>query len=89
LKEDLEKMDENQDNGGNVKKEPKITVGIMDWQTEVSGRLDGNFRGDGFDPVSGWFSGKATVGMIILSDESHREIIHSLWIRFIPNFLAG
>ena len=57
-----------------MKHQPKITVGIMDWQAEVSGHLDGNFRGDGFGPVSGRFSAKATAGMIVLSDEAHREI---------------
>jgi len=37
------------------KNQPKITVGIMDRQTEVFGRLDGKFLGDGFGPVSGLF----------------------------------
>ena len=60
-----------------MKNEPKITVGIMDRQTEVSGRLDGNFLGDGFGPVSGRFSAKATAGMIVLTEEAHREICRS------------
>ncbi|MGA2466772.1 MAG: hypothetical protein ABSH06_20785 [Thermodesulfobacteriota bacterium] len=51
-----------------MKNQPKITVGIMDRQTEVFGRLDGNFNGDGFGPVSGWFS-------------AHREIARSPSIR--------
>ena len=53
----------------------------MDRQAEVFGRLDGNFRGDGFGPVSGRFSAKATAGMIVLSDEAHREIARSPLIR--------
>jgi SpoIID/LytB domain protein len=64
-----------------MKNEPKITVGIMDRQTEVSGRLDGNFLGDGFGPVSGRFSAKATAGMIVLTEEAHREICRSKLIR--------
>ena len=51
-----------------VKDQPKITVGIMDRQTEVTGRLDGNFMGDGLASVSGWFSAKADAGMIVLTD---------------------
>jgi len=69
---------------GFVKYQPKITVGIMDRQTEFSGRLDGNFRGDGFGPASGRFSAKATPGMIVLNDEAHREIARSPLIRLIP-----
>ena len=69
---------------GSVKNQPKITVGIMDRQTEVSGRLDGNFRGDGFGPVSGRFSAKAEGGMIVLMDETHREIYRSPSIRLTP-----
>jgi SpoIID/LytB domain protein len=57
-----------------VKNQPKITVGIMDRQAEVTGSLNGNFRGDGFGPVSGRFSAKAISGMAILSDEAHLEI---------------
>jgi SpoIID/LytB domain protein len=60
-----------------MKRQPNITVGIMDRQTEVSGRIDGSFRGDGFGPVSGPFSGKAEAGMIVLFDEAHREICRS------------
>ena len=53
----------------------------MDRQTEVTGRLDGNFHGDGFGPVSGRFSAKAEAGMIVLTDEAHREIARSPSIR--------
>ena len=53
----------------------------MDRQTEVFGRLDGDFHGDGFGPVSGRFSAKAMAGMIVLFDESHREICRSPSIR--------
>ena len=64
-----------------MKDQPKITVGVMDRQNEVTGRLDGNFCGEGFGPVSGLFSAKAEAGMIVLSDEAHREICHSPSIR--------
>jgi stage II sporulation protein D len=46
----------------------------MDRQTEVNGRLDGNFRGEGFGPVSGRFSAKVEAGRIVLLGEVHREI---------------
>jgi len=49
----------------------------MDRQTEVNGRLDGSFRGDGFGLVSGRFSGKATARMIVLFNQTNREIARS------------
>jgi SpoIID/LytB domain protein len=64
-----------------MKTQPKITVGIMDKQTEVSGRLDGDFRGDGLGPLSGGFSAKIDSGMIVLFDKAHREITRSPSIR--------
>jgi SpoIID/LytB domain protein len=64
-----------------VKSEPKITVGIADRQTEVFGRLDGDFLGDGFGPISGWFSAKAVEEMIALTDETLCEICRSPLIR--------
>ena len=64
-----------------VIKQPKITVGMMDRQTEVSGRLDGNFRLDEFGYVSGWFSARIEAGMIVLFDEVQREICRSPLIR--------
>jgi len=64
-----------------MKNEPKITVGIMDWQAEVSGRLNGNFRENKFGPVSGRFSAKPEPGMIVFSVESHREICRSPLIK--------
>jgi len=53
----------------------------MDRQTEIFGRLDGNFRGDEFGPVSGRFSAKAMAGMIVLTGEAHHEICRSPLIR--------
>ena len=53
----------------------------MDRQAEVTGCLDGNFRGDGFGPVSGRFSAKAMSGMVVLTDEAHLEIARSPSIR--------
>jgi len=52
----------------------------MDRQTDVSGRLDGDFLGEGFGPVSGRFSAKAMTGMIVLLDEANHEICRSPWI---------
>jgi len=64
-----------------MEKQPKITVGIMDRGTEVNGRLDGNFRGEGFGPVSGRFSAKAEAGRIVLLDEVYCEICRFPFIR--------
>jgi stage II sporulation protein D len=64
-----------------VKKRLKITVGIIDRQTEVLGRLDGDFRRDGFGPVSGRFSTKTVAGMIVLADGANHEICRSPSIR--------
>ncbi len=64
-----------------MKRQPNITVGIMDRQTEVFGRLDGSFRGDEFGPVSGQLSGRTETGMIVLFDEVHREICRSPLIK--------
>jgi len=60
-----------------MKQEPTITVGIVDGQTELMGRLDGNFRSEGFGFLSGRFSAKASTGTIVLHDASHRELILS------------
>ncbi len=53
----------------------------MDRLTQVSGRLDGNFRGERYGPVSGRFSAKAEAGRIVLLDEVHREICRFPLIR--------
>jgi SpoIID/LytB domain protein len=66
---------------GSVKSQPKITVGIMDRQTEVSGRLDGIFRRDEFGPVSGRFSARTETETIVLTGEANREICRSRSIR--------
>ncbi len=64
-----------------MKNEPKITVGIIDRQTEIFGHLDGNFHGDGFGPITGRFSAKAEAGVIVLFDEVQREICRFPLIR--------
>jgi len=64
-----------------VRNQPRITVGIMDRQAEVSGCLHGDFHGDGFGLVSGRFSAKAMSGMVVLTDEAHLEIARSPSIR--------
>lgn len=53
----------------------------MDRKTEVFGRLNGNFYGDRFSPISGRFSAKAMAGMIVLFNEALREICSSPSIR--------
>lgn len=46
----------------------------MEGRAEVTGSLNGNFRGDGFGPVSGRFSAKVISGMAVLSDGANLEI---------------
>jgi SpoIID/LytB domain protein len=53
--------------------EPTMTVGIIDRQVEVHGCLNGNFYGDGLDPLSGKFSARVISGNIVLFDEGNRE----------------
>ncbi len=53
----------------------------MEGRAEVTGSLNGNFRGDGFGPVSGRFSAKTISGMAVLTDEAHVEIARSPSIR--------
>ena len=60
-----------------MKHQPKITVGIMDRQTEVNGRLDGHFRSDVFGSASGQFSARSDAGFIVLFDATHQEIARS------------
>lgn len=63
--------------------EPHITVGIMDWQHEVYGCLNGDFYGDGFGPVSGRFSAKAVDGEVVLTNEHGYEITCSPRVKLI------
>jgi stage II sporulation protein D len=67
--------------GVQVKNQPKITVGIMDRQTEVAGCLNGSFRIDNLGLVSGRFSAKAEEEMVVLTGEARREIRRSPLIR--------
>jgi stage II sporulation protein D len=60
-----------------------MTVGIMDRQHEISGRLNGEFFGDGFGPVSGKFLVKSTSDAIVFFDEHKREIVRSRFVRFV------
>ena len=66
---------------GSVQNPPKINVGIMDRQTEVAGRLDGDYHGDEFGPISGRFSAKTETEMIVLTDEANHETHRSTSIR--------
>ncbi len=54
----------------------------MDRQNEVFGRLDGNFRRDKANLLSGRFSAKAEAEMIVLADEANHEICRAKSIRF-------
>ena len=56
----------------------------MDRQTLVTGRLDGDFCGDRFGPVSGPFTARPEAGMIVLTDRADHEICRSSSIRLTP-----
>ncbi|MCX5835186.1 MAG: SpoIID/LytB domain-containing protein [Deltaproteobacteria bacterium] len=64
-----------------MRKQPKITVGIMDRRAEVSGCLNGVFHGDGFVPLSGPFLARAAEGVVALTDSSGRKIARLPLIR--------
>jgi len=64
-----------------MKDQRKITVGILDRQFEVTGRLEGNFRGEGLAAFSGRFSARATTGRVALFDGAQREVVRSPSIR--------
>ena len=53
----------------------------MDQRVEVSGRLNGNFHGDGFGPLSGRFSAKTSGRIIVLNDENNLCVARSPSIR--------
>ncbi|MBM4347796.1 MAG: SpoIID/LytB domain-containing protein, partial [Deltaproteobacteria bacterium] len=64
-------------------KEPKIDVGVMDQQTEISGHLEGIFHGDRLGPFSGPFSAKVDAGRIMFCSESLHQPIYVPSIRLI------
>ena len=49
----------------------------MDRQTEVIGRLEGNFRVNESGPFSGRFAARVAGEMIVLTDEANHEIVRS------------
>lgn len=49
----------------------------MDRRSEVSGRMNGHYYGDGFGPLSHRFLARATEKTIVLFDEADREICRS------------
>jgi stage II sporulation protein D len=63
--------------------QPKITVGILDRRTDITGRLHGEFYSDASGPISGLFSAKAHDGEIQMTFESRRKKIHSQPIRLL------
>lgn len=56
---------------------PKIAVGIMDRQAEISGHLDRYLIGDRFRPFSGKFTAKAVSRRVVLFNEKGEEICSS------------
>jgi SpoIID/LytB domain protein len=61
--------------------QPKITVGIIDRQNEVSGQLHGDFLAEGFGSVSERFSAEPKEGTIVLFNEAGRQVCRSPSIR--------
>jgi stage II sporulation protein D len=58
--------------------EPVISVGIMDRQESVAGRLNGDFGYGGFKGlVSGTFTARADSGEVVLVNEQGRELVRS------------
>ncbi|HOE19082.1 MAG TPA: SpoIID/LytB domain-containing protein [Syntrophorhabdaceae bacterium] len=69
-----------------MNKEPMITVGIMDRQTNVSGTLNGNFHIDGFGGnLSGSFSARTSDGAIVFKDIGGRDVARSRSVRLMPH----
>ena len=61
-----------------MKHQAKITVGMTDRRTEITGHMGGNLRGHGFSLVSGRFPARVDAEMIVLNDEASREIYSSI-----------
>ena len=63
--------------------EPRMTVGIIDGQAEVTGSLNGLFSGNGVECAPGKFSARAASGAMVLADEEGREIARAPEIRLV------
>lgn len=61
--------------------QPKITVGIIDRQTEVAGHLHGGFLGEKFGSLTGRFSAETKEGTIVLFNEAGLQVCRSPSIR--------
>jgi stage II sporulation protein D len=64
---------------------PRISVGIMDQQAEITGRFEGNFHVVGVGPLSGRFVARAIAGAIVLIDDHNIEITRSPMIHCTAN----
>ena len=53
----------------------------MDREAEIAGSLSGDFRGEGFGPVSGGFLAKVALGKIVITDGANHEIARSPSLR--------
>lgn len=62
---------------------PRITVGIMDFQHEVSGSLNGVFYAEGSGALSGGFNARTDSNVIILKCENNAETIRGRQINLI------
>jgi len=54
--------------------EPMIHVGIIDKKCAIEGMLNGEYLIDGSKPFSGRFTAEASSGVVVLSDETGKEI---------------
>jgi stage II sporulation protein D len=67
-----------------MENQPKITVGIMNRQAKITGRLNGNFCANESGLISGRFTGKLEGEMVVVADDSDRKIIRSPSVRLTP-----
>jgi stage II sporulation protein D len=61
--------------------QPKISVGIIDRSTHVTGRLEGKFHSEQFTSLSGNFSAKAAGGICLLFDQAGHEVARAPEVR--------
>ncbi|MBP1730897.1 MAG: sporulation related protein [Deltaproteobacteria bacterium] len=61
--------------------QPKISVGIIDHSTHVTGRLEGKFYVEHLGSLSGSFSAKAAGGTCLLFDQAGREVARAPEVR--------
>src|ERR1035437_6374468 len=62
---------------------PKVRVGIMDFQQEVRGRLNGRFDCGESGPASGEFRAETADGLVVLTGSGGDEIARAPLVRLV------